>query len=204
MAMESPSKALVPAPSALTNLLKSQTPPSSHPAHLHHLALQIQHNLQHQHGWTALRIHTHSPVNHTPLQRPLLSGLPPHRLYTHPDEQAELLKELERRRKAARKSGISADSENVVVPEPEREWVLPTKLNEKWSLGRMAEVFDGVEIAPPSGENNVRDVSEEESGKQGNENKWKQTKRIVLATVDEDSTVVYYIVHDGVVKPRQN
>lgn len=29
-------------------------------------------------------------------------------------------------------------------------------------------------------------------------------KRVTLAAVNEDSTVVYYFVHDGVVKPRQN
>ena len=31
-----------------------------------------------------------------------------------------------------------------------------------------------------------------------------EPKRVLLATVDDDSTVVYYIVHDGIVKPRQN
>ena len=29
-------------------------------------------------------------------------------------------------------------------------------------------------------------------------------KRILLAVLHEDSTVVYYIMHDGIVKPRQN
>lgn len=44
-------------------------------------------------------------------------------------------------------------------------------------------------------------------GEMGDEpSKWRTTqpKRILLATLDDDSTVVYYIVHDGVVKPRQN
>ena len=203
MAMETPSRA--PAPSALTTLLNSQTPPNSHPAHLHHLALQIQHNLQYQHGWTALRIHTHSALNHAPLPRLLLSGLPPHRLYIHPDEQIELLKEAEKRRKAARNSGANAgNGDAVVIAVSEREWVLPTRLNEKWSLRRLAEVFDGLEIVPANDENNVGDVSGEQSSKMDKENKWRQTKRVVLATVDEDSTVMYYIVHDGIVKPRQN
>ena len=31
-----------------------------------------------------------------------------------------------------------------------------------------------------------------------------EVKRMLLATVDDDSTVVYYVVHDGIVKPRQN
>jgi tRNA-splicing endonuclease subunit Sen15, fungi type len=40
----------------------------------------------------------------------------------------------------------------------------------------------------------------------GEPNKWRitQPKRVVMAILDDDSTVVYYIVHDGVVKPRQN
>jgi len=29
-------------------------------------------------------------------------------------------------------------------------------------------------------------------------------KRLLLAVVSDDSTVVYYFVHDGIVKPRQN
>jgi len=29
-------------------------------------------------------------------------------------------------------------------------------------------------------------------------------KRVLLATVSDDSTIVYYIVHEGLVKPRQN
>jgi len=29
-------------------------------------------------------------------------------------------------------------------------------------------------------------------------------KRLLLATLQDDSTVVYYIIHDGIVKPRQN
>ena len=36
------------------------------------------------------------------------------------------------------------------------------------------------------------------------QNPWRTTKRVLLATVDNDSTVVYYIIHDGIVKPRQN
>lgn len=32
----------------------------------------------------------------------------------------------------------------------------------------------------------------------------KRQKRVLLATLHDDSTVVYYIMHDGIVKPRQN
>ncbi|KAF1952072.1 hypothetical protein CC80DRAFT_185507 [Byssothecium circinans] len=183
-------------PSPLQSLIQDKQPPS-HPSHLpglHSLALQIQHNLQYQHFWTHVDIHTHSRVTNEPLPRPLLSGLPPQRLYIHPDEQIELLKDADRARKANKEgSGGTLD----VKPAPEREWILPTRLSEKWTLRRLAEVFDAITVVPPGPES---------SGAEGNAsaNPWRTTKRVVLATADTDSTVVYYIIHDGVVKPRQN
>ena len=88
------------------------------------------------------------------------------------------------------KAGVK--EEDVPV---EREWVLPTHLREKWSLRRFAEVFDAVAEKPPELDQGV-----EEAGK----GKRRGGKRVLLATVSDDSTVVYYIVHDGIVKPRQN
>ncbi|KAF2243402.1 hypothetical protein BU26DRAFT_509921 [Trematosphaeria pertusa] len=173
-----------------SNLLSKQ----SHLPSLHSLALQLQHNLQYQHSWTDLHVHTHSPVTNEPLPRPLLSGLPPQRLYIHPDEQIELLKNADRERKA-RKAGDKDTLE--VKAEPEREWVLPTRLSEKWTLHRLADVFNGISKIPPE---HASSGAEEERAV----NPWRTKKRVVLATVDTDSTVVYYIVHDGVVKPRQN
>jgi tRNA-splicing endonuclease subunit Sen15 len=84
-----------------------------------------------------------------------------------------------------------------VKAEPEREWILPARLNEKWTLRRLAGVFDAITSVPPSSE-----PAASESDRQ--ENPWRTTKRLLLGAVDSDSTVVYYIVHDGVVKPRQN
>ncbi len=80
--------------------------------------------------------------------------------------------------------------------EVEREWVLPTHLQEKWSLRRFAEVFDAIEEEPP--EDDGGQMWEEVRGKR------RGGKRVLLATLGDDSTVVYYIVHDGIVKPRQN
>ncbi|KAK5143987.1 hypothetical protein LTR04_001716, partial [Oleoguttula sp. CCFEE 6159] len=143
----------LPPPSALTNLINSSTPSSDHPAYLYHLALQIQHNLQHQHLWTSLRIHTHSPLSSAPrtlLPRPLISGLPPQSVYIHPDEQIELL-QREHVRKKSRQAAGKADGEGDKEKEelrPEREWVLPTHFREKWSLRRFGEVFDGIGTVP--------------------------------------------------------
>ncbi|KAJ9637227.1 hypothetical protein H2201_001625 [Coniosporium apollinis] len=232
-----------PPPSALTKLISAHTPTdSTHPAHLHHLALQIQHNLQHQHLWTALTIHTHSPLApYSPLPRPLISGLPPQRLYVHPDEQVELLAREARRRREGKKGEGGKGEEKVdrEKPPPEREWVLPTHVREKWSLRRFGEVFEGIGVVPPEptesgmdeergatsgrgerqeqkadGEVNadvdttgaVRPEGTEREGEKPESaaNKWRTLKRVVLATLDDDSTVVYYVVHDGIVKPRQN
>lgn len=161
---------------------------SNHPPYLHQLAATIVYNLQYQHDWVDLSIHTTSHLTGMPLPRPLISGLPPRRVYVHPDEQVEILK-------AEHESGNSIDQS------AEREWVLPTHLSEAWSLAKFAEVFDAVEIVPPT-EPELEDIDENEVGQ-----KWRgknRQKRVLLATLHDDSTVVYYIMHDGIVKPRQN
>ena len=96
------------------------------------------------------------------------------------------------------KAGVKEEDVDV-----EREWVLPTHLKEKWSLRRFAEIFDAVSETPPGmpqgdQEDEVKSLQKEEDEKR------KGGKRVLLATVSDDSTVVYYIVHDGIVKPRQN
>lgn len=91
--------------------------------------------------------------------------------------------------------------------EPERIWVVPSALREKWTLRRFAECFEGVPT-PFEGRNMEaeNDGDGQEDAKGGEVRKWAgdDVKRILLATVDDDSTVVYYVVHDGIVKPRQN
>lgn len=193
-----PIRTTAPHASALQLLFESyrQSPSSSHPDHLYNLALQIAHNLRHQHLWTDVRIYTHSPTTSLALPRPLISGLPPVRLYVHPDEQIALLQ----KQKDAGKTGM---------PElrSEREWVLPSHLREKWSLKRFGEVFDAVTLVPTTGSGQLlfeEDKDEGDAEEAEEENEWRKTKRLLLATLDDDSTVVYYIVHDGIVKPRQN
>ena len=104
----------------------------------------------------------------------------------------------------------------------EREWVLPTHLREKWSLRKFADVFDAVE-KPPEADGNEEESevslkvkAAETTGTRRNGqglgveskpeviNTKRGGKRVLLATVSDDSTVVYYIVHEGLVKPRQN
>jgi tRNA-splicing endonuclease subunit Sen15 len=124
-----------------------------------------------------------------PLPRPLVSGLPPRRIYVHPDEQAEILK-------TEHKFG------DHIIKHVEREWVLPTYLTEKWSLHRFAEVFDAISVVPPGENGWERELDRDQVGQQWRERQ--RQKRALLATVHDDSTVVYYIMHDGIVKPRQN
>ncbi|MCJ1474930.1 hypothetical protein MMC13_003590 [Lambiella insularis] len=127
--------------------------------------------------------------------------MPPNRVYVHPDEQIEMLKE-------------KITEQDV---EGEREWVLPTHLREKWSLRRFAEVFDAVGTEPPGeGKQEVEGRGQDEEPGEvegigvetetGSQKGMKRRggKRVLLATVSDDSTIVYYIVHDGLVKPRQN
>jgi tRNA-splicing endonuclease subunit Sen15 len=158
---------------------------SPHLQYLHHLASQILYDLQYQHYWTSLTIHTHSPWSKAPLPRPIISGTPPRRAYIHPDEQVEILKE-------EHKTGAKIEQF------PEREWVLPSHLQEKWSLKSFAEVFDMLDVVPPGDGDEEDDVvGWQWRGKN-------RQKRLLLATLTDDSTVVYYIMHDGTVKPRQN
>ena len=100
--------------------------------------------------------------------------------------------------------------------------MLPTGLREKWSLRRFGEIFDGIGEEPcDEGEGVIQiDKGDEEGlinaagiggsientkeGRKVRTGKRRGGKRVLLATVGDDSTVVYYIVHDGIVKPRQN
>lgn len=129
----------------------------------------------------------------------MISGLPPKRLYIHPDEQIDLLQQQKRAGK-------------IGMPDlaTEKEWVLPSHLREKWNLRRFGEVFDGMSIVPDATNSTQLfrdDITADATVDDRLEvNKWRTSKpkRALLAILDDDSTVVYYIVHDGVVKPRQN
>jgi len=182
---------LPPASALQENIDASKTTlgTSPHPVYFHNLALSIIHNLQYHHGWTSLSVHTHSSLTNSPLPRPVVSGLPPKRAYIHPDEQVEILK-------AEHSTGKS------IQQVPEREWVLPTHLQEKWSLAKFAAVFDALDTVPPAGTDSLAEEGAEVVGHQ-----WQgrnRQKRLLLATLHDDSTVVYYLIHDGIVKPRQN
>ncbi|KXX76184.1 putative tRNA-splicing endonuclease subunit tsp-1 [Madurella mycetomatis] len=154
--------------------------------HLASLTKIVLNNLENQHDWTRVREHTQPN-----LPRQLLYGLPPKRLYVHPDEQIEIIK-------------AEKELKESIPQEPEVEWVLPLHLSEKWSPKQFAAVLDAIEAIPPSG----ADQGSFEAGDTGSRWKlWrgpKRGKRILLATVQDDSTVTYYWMHDGLVKPRQN
>lgn len=161
--------------SALEVLLKThRSEETEHSDHLHQLALQIQHNLQYQHQWTNIKIHTRAPKSGDKFPRPLISGLPPKRLYMHPDEQAELLRQQSNAKDTA--SSLDDGDEMSPLEKPVVEWVLPTHLREKWSLRQFSQVFDALD--KPA----VRE-----------DKPWNKHKRVVLATLQDDSTIVYYV-----------
>ena len=89
-----------------------------------------------------------------------------------------------------------SDDTEIVIDDPQREWVIPTHVHEPWTLGRLAAIFDNMEDVPPEPGEGI-DVTAKKKI-------WPRTKRAILAIIADDSTVVYYIVHEGLVKPRQN
>lgn len=201
-----------PEPSALTNLVSSTTSSSSTdtPLAATPTTHQVLHNLQHQHLWTSLEIHT------LPIEFPvaLISGIPPHRVYTHPDEQLYMVE------RGLREEDV----------ELERMFVVPTVQAQSWSLEMMAAVFDslpdiGTEIGEDDEVDAKNEVGEETNGAGDREKAGRLAdyygrraqarrsgewggKRLLLAMIDKgmggEGTVVYYIVQEGTVKPRQN
>ncbi|KAF9895398.1 hypothetical protein FE257_000304 [Aspergillus nanangensis] len=202
-----------PEPSALTALISNTSAPSNPYSAT---TLQILHNLEHQHLWTSLQVHNlevPSADSESPsLSHFLISGIPPHRVYTHPDEQLYMLEK-----------GLRDEDVDL-----ERMFVLPTAQGQSWSLRRMAAVFDS--LADPAEEfcslsSSAGNDAEDRGTKANSEKAAKLAeyyerrtkafrtrewggKRILLAMVDKgmggDGTVVYYIVQEGAVKPRQN
>lgn len=218
-----------PKPSALTSLLHattvSKTPQNA-------LAIQVLHNLQHQHLWTDLQLHITRPSTSSspsatptrplspsnepihlssnpnasiPLPVPMISGRPPAPLYIHPDVQAYMIKNRVK----------EAD-----IP-VELEWVLPMSIGDKWTLRRLAEVFASlperdtlqwVQVEEPDYTTHDQRQSESNgtaaNGKGGPE-PYKDAKRILMGMISHagmggDGTLVYYIMQEGEVKPRQN
>ena len=108
----------------------------------------------------------------------VVTGHPPRHVYLHPDFQAHLVT-----------SGISPGELPV-----QKEWVLPMNIGEKWSLRQFAELFDSLPARPPLivGTKKHQDA-----------------KRVLMAMLSHngmagDGTIVYYIMQEGDVKPRQN
>ncbi|KAL4974434.1 hypothetical protein BDW66DRAFT_87544 [Aspergillus desertorum] len=198
-----------PAPSSLTTLISTTTDTTPLAATTH----QILHNLQHQHLWTSLRIH--DMVAKFPI--PLISGIPPHRVYTHPDEQLYMVE------RGLREEDVELD----------RMFVVPTVQGQSWSLEKMAAVFDALpDPAQEEGETeagiDAKAEAEEKAWGDGDgaadktarlaeyyeyrakarrTSEW-GSKRLLLAMIDKgmggEGTVVYYVVQEGTVKPRQN
>ena len=196
-----PPPASLPTPSALSSFIDA----SSAKLPTNALPLEVLHNLQYQHNWTDLALHPSSyssfdnstldslnqdpslhSLSHTTKPAtlhsppvPLLSGLPPRPIYTHPDYQAHLL------------------AHNIIDtdPPPQQEWVLSMSIGEKWTLRRFCAVFESLpQRTPLQGAGSYRH---------------KDAKRVLLAMVSHqgrggDGTVVYYIMQEGDVKPRQN
>jgi hypothetical protein len=90
------------------------------------------------------------------------------------------------------------------------EIVLPTHIREKWTLRELARVFERLpsdslslysspEATAPTASTPKPELLQETQNRPR-----KDARRILLAILNDDSTVVYYFVHEGLVKPRQN
>ncbi|KAG5355863.1 tRNA-splicing endonuclease subunit SEN15 [Yarrowia sp. B02] len=66
-------------------------------------------------------------------------------------------------------------------PEIRSEWLVPARSNDDWTIKQWDECFKAAE------------------GVAG-----KDVDRMLMAIVDNDSTIVYYFVYKGLVKPRKN
>lgn len=104
---------------------------------------------------------------------------------------------------------------------PERLFVIPTAQGQSWSLRRMAAAFDSLAVlevseseeALSSGESvdaeKAKKLDEyyEKKEKARDTKEW-GTRRALLAMTNRgmggEGTVVYYVVQEGEVKPRQN
>ena len=222
----------VPSLSATTKLLKNSP---FNDTGRYNVALQVQHNLQYQQQWTSLTIHASDDSqvavgkSFSHLSHPIISGLPPTRLYVHPDEMVAHVTSEQMRKKNKHKlkeqalqhdkigtpnekgtkdkielkdndqnstTELDRSGTESVIDIPQREWIIPTRVHEPWSLSRLAAIFDNIESVPP-------EPGDEENATVRGES-WPRTKRAIMAIVDDDSTVVYYIIHEGLIKPRQN
>ncbi|KZZ97934.1 tRNA-splicing endonuclease subunit Sen15 [Ascosphaera apis ARSEF 7405] len=181
-----------PTASAVTSFIASSAA-SNDPAST--VAAQVLHNLQHQHLWTDLKSHDAFTLSSTQ-HAPLILGRPPQTVYTHPDEQAYMVQ-----------YGIKV--EDVPV---ENEWVLPTAQGQTWSLRRLAGIFDALPDRDAVAEASSEALRSEnpklaEFYKKRREEGW-NVKRLLLAMINTgmggDGTVVYYVVLEGAIKPRQN
>ncbi|KAJ5499925.1 tRNA-splicing endonuclease subunit Sen15 [Penicillium expansum] len=194
-----------PDASALTKHISEKGYESPHLA----TSAQVQHNLEHQHLWTSIMGYVipgqpddPNTLNKDPQQPPkepipLLSAYPPHRVYTHPDEQLYMLE-----------NGIREDD-----LKPERMFVVPTTQGQPWTLRHIATVFNQLPEHAVGVEGQDAEKAEKLAQYYDKKEKARLTKewgaqRFLLAMVDKgmggDGTVAYYVVHEGEVKPRQN
>ncbi|KAI1616069.1 hypothetical protein EDD36DRAFT_460965 [Exophiala viscosa] len=135
----------------------------------------------------------------------LISGLPTRHAYIHPDFQNYLVRN-------------SIEESSIPI---QREFVLPLSLAESWTLGCFCAVFDqlpdrqAVFADQAPGNRGQQQGGVQEGNGNGNANvmparyEHHDQKRVLLGMKAKeggggDGTIVYYIMQEGEVKPRQN
>lgn len=77
--------------------------------------------------------------------------------------------------------GVPSDKLHPDDEKADVEYILPVKTESKWTISRWNDVFDSL------------------GDKEG-----KLIRRIIMAMVTIDSTVVYYFINNGLIKPRKH
>ncbi|KAK5055106.1 hypothetical protein LTR84_012854 [Exophiala bonariae] len=178
--------------------------------------LSQHHHQQHRQTTTSTSTPTSIPIlNHEALSSSnvvqLISGLPPRHSYIHPDLQLHLVKH-------------SIPEASLPV---QREFVLPLSTADPWTLRRFCAVFDALSEratvvvnadhspGPPPAVAGVGGGAATRVNGTANRarpiplHEHKDQKRVLLGMRARegrggDGTVVYYIMQEGEVKPRQN
>ncbi|EEQ42781.1 conserved hypothetical protein [Candida albicans WO-1] len=150
---------------------------------------QVRLNLIHYNYWNNVTIHSHEDLE-------FLSGCPPEPLIPSDNVTATtILKSLNNPNKSEIQTKDNDGVDNIdelskTETDLDLEWIIPRRL-----IYNSSQTQDQSKLS-------VKEI-----------NQWfkiiKTTigyrpKRIIIAIINDDGTIVYYFIHDGITKPRQN
>lgn len=87
------------------------------------------------------------------------------------------------------------------------EWVLPAMTNQDWSIAYWVQIFEEIDNLLAKASKHAtqqRKVDETDLKESESKKSPKKAKRVIMACIDNDGTVVYYNVYRGIMPPRNN